>query len=149
LRVPVEATHVPGRVTAPALAPDVRSEVRIAVANYVEALLVEIDGHRIDILPAELVVHGRGNEPVIVVGSTMSLVARSMIGISPEAYLLMAVVYFSARRLEMILRSFARQLWTKAATLPTTIARWCGLGCLGLSHGACGFARRCGLDVQP
>jgi hypothetical protein len=35
-------------------------------------------------LLAELVVHGRGYEPVIVVGSTMSLVARSMIGISPE-----------------------------------------------------------------
>jgi hypothetical protein len=44
-------------------------------------------------LLAELVVHGRGNEPVIVVGSTMSLVARSMVGISPEAYLSMAVVY--------------------------------------------------------
>jgi hypothetical protein len=27
---------------------------------------------------------GRGNEPVIVVGSMMSLVARSMIGISPK-----------------------------------------------------------------
>src|SRR5215510_1175136 len=36
---------------------------------------------------------GRGNEPVIVVGSTMSLVARSMIGISPGAYLSLAVVY--------------------------------------------------------
>src|SRR5262245_27725345 len=36
---------------------------------------------------------GRGSEPVIVVGSTVSLVARSMIGISPEAYLSLAVVY--------------------------------------------------------
>ena len=77
--------------------------MRVAVGDDVEAgqfLLVQIDRHRVDVLLAELVVHhgveeasgrarfsvyqlGRGSEPVMVVGSTMSLVARYMAGVSP------------------------------------------------------------------
>ena len=72
--------------------------MRVAVGDDVEAghfLLVQIEANRVDILLAELVVHhrveetalprfcvyqlGRGSEPVMVVGSMMSLVARNIV----------------------------------------------------------------------
>ena len=60
LRVLVEAAHVARRIIGPALAADVRVEMRVAVGDDVEAgqlLLVQIDRDRVDILLAELVVH--------------------------------------------------------------------------------------------
>ena len=62
LRVLVEAAHVARRIIGPALAADIRIEMRVAVGDDVEAgdfLLVQIDRDRVDVLLAELVVdHG-------------------------------------------------------------------------------------------
>jgi hypothetical protein len=49
---------------------------------------------------------GRGSEPVIVVGSMMSLVARSMSGISPEWLFRWPLVYVRGAPLGNHLRHF-------------------------------------------
>jgi hypothetical protein len=49
---------------------------------------------------------GRGSEPVIVVGSMMSLVARSMTGISPEWLFRWPLVYVCRAPLGNHLRQF-------------------------------------------
>ena len=91
--------HVARWIIGPALAADVGVEMRIAVGDDIEAgdfLLVQIDRNRVGVLLAELVVVtiastklcvpmflvyqlGRGSDPVMVVGSLMSLVARSIV----------------------------------------------------------------------
>src|SRR5262249_23088080 len=62
---------------------------------------------------------GRGSEPVIVVGSMMSLVARSMTGISPEWLFRWPLVYVCRAPLGNHLRQSSREVWTKQALLPT------------------------------
>jgi hypothetical protein len=96
--VALEAVHVPRRIRRPAHAADIRVEMGVAVADDIQAgefLLLQIDHDRVGILIAELIGHhrveempvprfsvyqaGRGSDPVIVVGSMMSLVALSMV----------------------------------------------------------------------
>ena len=85
------------RIVGPALAADFVVEMRVAVGADVEPgdfLRVQIDRDRVDVLLAEAGVDhrveeaaraqiavyqlGRGSEPMIEVGSMMSLVARSI-----------------------------------------------------------------------
>ncbi len=121
----IEATHVPRRIIRPALAADVGIKMCIAVGDDIEPrhlLFVQIDRDRIDILFAKLVVHhrvqkttrtkicvyqlGRGSEPVMVVGSMVSLVARSMASISPGIAVSLNVVYVRHTPLGNDLRRF-------------------------------------------
>jgi hypothetical protein len=71
---------------------------------------------------------GRGSEPVIVVGSMIFLVARSMIGISPWRFLSLPLVYVDDARHGNDLRNVLHEAWTKRATLPTLVGQFscCG-----------------------
>src|SRR5690349_10688155 len=59
---------------------------------------------------------GRGSEPVIVVGSMMSLVARSMTGISPEWLFRWPLVYVCRAPLGNHLRQFIARGMDKTGT---------------------------------
>ena len=96
--VAVESAHVARRIAGPALAADVVVEAAVAVGEDVEAgdlLLAQVDRERVDVLLAVARIDhrvqercamprfsvyqlGRGSEPMMVVGSLMSAVARSM-----------------------------------------------------------------------
>ena len=99
-----EAAHVMGRVAGPALAPDILVEPAVAVRDDVEPgnlLFAQINGSvstycsrkrlvtiasRNDRMPRFSVYQlGRGSDPVIVVGSMMSFVARYIFAISQNA----------------------------------------------------------------
>jgi hypothetical protein len=56
---------------------------------------------------------------VIVVGSMMSLVARSMTGISRSGFFVGRQFMSAARRLETIFVNSWHETWTKQAPLPT------------------------------
>ena len=98
------AAHVVRRIAGPALPADVVVEPAVTVSYDVEPgklLVAQIAGQRVDVLlavaaadhrieehaGAEISVYqlGRGSEPVIVVGSMMSLVPRYIVDISQDA----------------------------------------------------------------